>query len=544
MGKLFLSFIWHNHQPYYKDPYTGKFALPWVRLHATKDYLDMLLLKQKYPKIKATFNMVPSLIRQLQEYGEGNTDYYLDVTLKEAESLSEDEKAFILQNFFKADFTKKISKFPRYAELYAKRFSHELGENVSSWAINELRDLQVLFNLSWIDPLYYEEYPELRYIAQKERDFTHEDVRTVIDIQMRIMKRLVDDYKQANINGEVDLIFSPYYHPILPLLYDTRSARDAKPDVALPNLVFHSPGDAKRQLEKGWAQHVAFFGKPPTGFWPSEESVSTDVLDIAAQTGVSWAVTDERILAKSLGMEYFKRGYKDVPEQAQVLYSPYKLPLNDGREITLVFRDQVLSDLIGFEYAKWSADAAVSDFMSRLETIYRKIEPLQGDYLVTVALDGENCWEYYDDDGYDFLSALYNALSNVDWVTTETVGNFISVHDNNLGKLEKMKTGSWIYANFDMWIGDPLKNKAWDYLTAVKHAADLVLRKGTNTDEIAEQVEEQLLIAEGSDWFWWYGKPNESVDKPVFDELFRNNLKKVYSLLDEPIPEFLNEPIS
>jgi alpha-amylase/alpha-mannosidase (GH57 family) len=503
----------------------------------------MLLLKEKYPKIKATFNMVPSLVRQLEEYGEGNTDTYLDLSLKPAEELNDGEKLFILRNFFKADFRRKISNFPRYVELYTKRYSQNINENLPSWTDEDIRDVQLLFNLAWIDPLYYDEYPELRQIRSKGRNFSQDDVLAVINVQMKIMERLIKDYKKANENGEVDLIFSPYYHPILPLIYDTRSARRARQDVTLPNLVFSEPGDVELQLRKGWKQHTEFFGKEPKGFWPSEESVSREVLEIASSMGIAWAVTDEHILARTLGFDNFARGYKDVPEQAGLLYRPYKLELGGKTEITMVFRDQVLSDLIGFEYSKWSANDAVNDFMSRLETIYQKVKPLEGDYLVTVALDGENCWEYYENDGYDFLSRLYEALSGVDWITTETISNFIEEHDN-FGRLSTLQTGSWINANFDMWIGDHCKNKAWDYLNAVRMAADLIFRRCPKLDEdIKDSVMEQLLIAEGSDWFWWYGKPNESDDKPVFDELFRKNLKKVYTLLDETVPPFLDEPI-
>jgi len=543
MGNLYLSFIWHNHQPYYKDPDTGKMILPWVRLHATKDYLDMLLLKSKYPNVKATFNMVPSLVRQLEEYCEGKTDTYLDLTMKPAESLTDGEKLFILRNFFKSDFRRKISNFPRYVELYTKRYSQDINENLHLWTTQELRDLQLLFNLAWIDPLYYEEYPNLRSIRDKGQDFSHEDVLAVVDVQMKIIKRLINDYREANANGDVDLIFSPYYHPILPLIYDTRSARRAREDVLLPHLILNVPQDVELQLRKGWNQHKEFFGRAPRGFWPSEQSVSTEVLGIASDLGIAWAVTDERILAKTLGMSYFSRAGRDVPEQAALLYRPYKLSLSNGKEMIIVFRDQVLSDLIGFEYAKWLAVDAVNDFMSRLEAIYAKVKHLDGDYLVTVALDGENCWEYYENDGYDFLSRLYSVLSDTEWVETVTISDFIEKHDN-FGRLSNLTTGSWINANFDMWIGDPCKNKAWDYLIAARMQVELAFKKCTNLDEeLKDQVMEQLLIAEGSDWFWWYGKPNESPDKPIFDELFRKNLKKIYELMEEEVPQFLSEPI-
>jgi len=157
-----------------------------------------------------------------------------------------------------------------------------------------------------------------------------------------------------------------------------------------------------------------------------------------------------------------------------------------------------------------------------------------------VALDGENCWEYYENDGYDFLSRLYSVLSDTEWVETVTISDFIEKHDN-FGRLSNLTTGSWINANFDMWIGDPCKNKAWDYLIAARMQVELAFKKCTNLDE--ELIMEQLLIAEGSDWFWWYGKPNESPDKPIFDELFRKNLKKIYELMEEEVPQFLSEPI-
>ncbi|NPV87944.1 glycoside hydrolase [Coprothermobacteraceae bacterium] len=542
MGKLYLSFIWHNHQPYYKDPFTGKYVMPWVRLHATKDYLDMVLIKNKYPAIKATYNMVPSLVEQLEEYAAGASDAYLDMTLKAAEQLSVEDKRFIISNFFKADFRRKISHFPRYVELYTRRSSEGIDASVATWDAQDFRDLQVLFNLAWIDAIYYDIYEDLARLKEKGRGFDQDDVAKVVEIQKRILEGVLSAYKEALRVHEVDLMFSPYYHPILPLLYSSKLAKRAVPDAALPHLLFSYPEDVKAQLQAGFHKHRALFGQAPEGLWPSEQSVSPEILKAAAEVGIRWVVTDEKILAKTLNMNYFERGYRDVPEHAALLYRPYKVQL-EGAEVFAVFRDQILSDLIGFEYAKWSVEAAVSDFVSRLEAIYEKIRGLEGDYLVTVALDGENCWEFYENDGYDFLSRLYEVLSQLDWVKTETVTNFIKDHDN-FGLLSTIYTGSWINSNFDIWINDPCKNKAWDYLAAVRMQVEMCFRKGSYSPDIKREVMRHIYIAEGSDWFWWYGKPNEAPDKALFDELFRRNLRYVYHILDEPEPEFLSEPIT
>ncbi|MBI5682535.1 MAG: glycoside hydrolase [Deltaproteobacteria bacterium] len=422
---IHVAFLWHMHQPLYKDPVDGRYPLPWVRLHGTKDYYDMVHILERYPSIHQTVNIVPSLLEQLIDYTEGRAkDRFLDVTTKPADILTLDDKRFLLDKFFFANWENMIMPFPRYWELLKKRGLHSYNGNFSEairyYAVQDFLDLQVLFNLAWIDPLLRDDDDFLKGLEKKGQYFTEDEKSRLIEKQYDILKIIIHEYRKMQDLGIIELSTSPYYHPILPLLCDTDSARDAMPWVVLPNSRFVHPEDAMEQIAKGIRYHENVFGKKPAGMWPPEGGVSEDAVSLIARHGINWIATDERILEQSLG-KHIRRDDNNRCLDPHILYKPYKM-LKGGNEIAMVFRDRILSDLIGFVYSKWDAGKAADDLVERLLYIRESLGSEIEGHLVTIVLDGENAWEYYKNDGNDFLNALYSKISSNNLIKCVTIG--------------------------------------------------------------------------------------------------------------------------
>jgi alpha-amylase/alpha-mannosidase (GH57 family) len=534
---LYIAFLWHMHQPYYKDPFTGIYRLPWVRLHGTKDYLDMVKILDEFPNIRQTFNVVPSLIEQLRDYIENNaTDRYLELTLKNPSDMTESERLFVIENFFLANWDNMIKTFPRYYELLVKRgFRFTKGDivRVSRYFTDyDIRDLQVLFNLSWIDPMFRDNDPAMKGLIQKERGFTEEDKQLVIKKQFEILKEIIPEYKRMSQIGQIELSVTPFYHPILPLLWDTDSAKIAMPGVRLPKKRYSYPEDAVKQIRMALDYFEKIFGYRPSGMWPSEGSVSEDVVKAMHAEGIKWIATDEEVLARSLQKPL--RSPDGYLSDATCLYRPYQF-----NNVSMIFRDHKLSDLIGFVYSGWKPEKAVDDFMGKLIQI-RNTLPKDRPYLVSVILDGENAWEYYKNDGHDFLRGLYHALSNDNRFKTVTVSEFIKEHDPG-EPLHRLHSGSWINANFGIWIGHEEDNLAWDYLAQTREDLDAFAK--ANPDKDITKAWNAIYAAEGSDWNWWYGDEHTTETQEDFDELFRNYLMQVYKVMGKDIPPHLYVPI-
>ena len=517
---LNLAFIFHMHQPYYMDLLTRKTDLPWVRLHGAKDYLDMVQILEKYPKIRQTFNVVPSLLEQIESYTNGSIkDKFLELSYKPAKELSPEDKTFILNNFFSINKEKVISLFPRYYELYFKK------QKGAEFNTQDYLDMQTLFNLAWIDPSFRLKIPELKSIISKGRFFSEEDKRAVLNKQLSILDDIIPNYKRFSAAGQVELSVTPYYHPILPLLCNTNSAKEANVKSILPKGEFRYPQDAYAQIESSVKFYRERFGIAPQGMWPSEESVSESILAYIIKSGIKWIVTDEAILFKSL---------KKKERDTRLLYQPHMLKREEG-EVQIIFRDRNLSDLFGFVYHSWKAQNAVDDFIQHLSNINKAFKG--NDILVTIAMDGENAWEYYDNDGHDFLNLLYQRLSESDFIKTTTVSEYLRGHGAK-SKIKHLCAGSWIYGNFNKWMGNPHKAKAWDWLLEARSKLDK-----TNeplTEEALTLALKQIYILEGSDWFWWYGEDPDG----SFDRLFRLHLRNFYSIIKEPIPNYLLSPLS
>lgn len=525
------------HQPYYKDPFTGLYRLPWVRLHGTKDYLDMVEILKDFPLIRQNFNLVPSLVEQIMDYSEnGAQDVFLEVSHKKASELSQDDKIFILENFFLANWENMIKPFPRYYDLLNKRGTRivkgDLNRLINYFTEGDFRDLQVLFNLCWIDPLFRSQDPLFEYLSRKGKNYSEEDKKILLEKQLDILHRIIPAYKEMVNTGRIELSFSPFYHPILPLLCNTDISRVAIPDIKLPRKRFSHPEDAEKQIESGLRYFEQIFGYRPVGMWPSEGSVSEEALRLAARYDIKWVATDEGVLSESLRKRL--RDDSGNPLDYRQLYRPYNY-----NGMSVIFRDRILSDLIGFSYSRWDPKAAAADLVSRLLRIRNSV-PKGSPHLVPIILDGENAWEYFRNDGRDFFRFLYEGLSREDRLKTITVADYIREHDSG-EKLDYLHPGSWINANFRIWIGHEEDNRAWDYLTETRDTLD---RFHLNNPAFeVEKAFKALYVAEGSDWNWWYGDEHTTETQEEFDELFRLNLMKVYKEIGQDIPSHLFVPV-
>ncbi|MDD5347836.1 MAG: glycoside hydrolase family 57 protein [Candidatus Omnitrophica bacterium] len=516
---LYLAFIYHMHQPYYKNLLNDQTEFPWVRLHGTKDYLDMVKILQDYPAVHQTFNLVPSLLEQVEDYINGRVkDRFLELSYKRAVDLTREERQFVRDSFFMINKDKVIMYHPRYYQLWLAR---QAGTEFNA---QDYLDLQVWFNLAWIDPYFRKNFPDLARVVSKGRFYDEQDKQTVLRLQHQILEDIIPTYREFQEKGQVEAIVSPYYHPILPLLISTRIAKEANPRSSLPLATFSYPQDAKAQVDMAVGLYKEKFGTAPVGMWPSEQAVSEHVLPFLLQAGIKWIVADEGILFKSL-----KKKRRDT----RLLYQPHKIKREDG-ELTVVFRDRNLSDLIGFVYPNWNAKDAVNDLMRHLENIYLAFGAQ--DVLVTIALDGENAWEYYVNDGHDFLEALYARISEARYIKTVSVSEYLKEKPAQ-STIPRLAAGSWIYGEFSKWINNPYKNRGWDYLAVARRELQEMLEHGKPVTDLAWK---QMYILEGSDWYWWLGE-----DYPgYFDRLFRMHLSNFYALIDKEIPEYLKHPVT
>jgi alpha-amylase/alpha-mannosidase (GH57 family) len=534
-GHIYLCFLWHMHQPFYKDLATGEYRLPWSRMHALKDYYGMVKILEEFPAVHQTFNLVPSMLVQIDEYARGEAiDPFLRLALKPAEELTGHETNLILQYFFQANEERLIGRYARYAELLRARNRMQSNPHLAAakFDVRMLRDLQVLSQLAWFDEEYLRSDPDVAALAAKGRDFLEADQALLGRKQQEALRKVIPVYREFAARGQIELSATPFYHPILPLLCDSNIAGVSHPYIPLPSR-FAFPGDAREQLARSRDYFEQEFGAPTAGVWPSEGSVSDQVLDIAADLGFRWIATDNGVLARTLNRAA-------TPE---LTYQPYLWEQN-GRQIHVLFRDHRLSDLIGFVYSRMNAQAAAEHFLNEVRTNSRPIVDEGRDALVPIILDGENAWEHYQESGRPFLRSLYASISDDRQMSAVTVTEALKTMAP--AKLTSIFPGSWIQANFDVWIGAEEDNKAWEFLLAARQTYDRVMaapKAGRLSDHSKRAAWEEILIAEGSDWCWWYGPEHGSANRPEFDQLFRDHVANVYRLLDEPVPTELSRPI-
>jgi alpha-amylase/alpha-mannosidase (GH57 family) len=516
-----VAILWHMHQPFYEDLATHEHLLPWVRLHAIKDYWGMAALLREFPEVRVTFNLAPSLVLQIQAFAEDRAnDRHLAIGLSDAASLGVTEQEFLIVNGFHAPVDQMIRPYPRYFELYGRR-THR-----ASWTTGDVRDLQVWHKLAWMDPDWLARDPRLRALIVQGRNYAEHDKRVLRAVELELLHATLPMYREIAATGRIELSTSPLYHPILPLLCDSDVHRRSHPQTAMPERLFARPGDALEQLRRARGLHEQVFGAAPQGVWPSEGALSDDVIGLLRQEGFGWTATDQDILAKSL----------EQPLSADALYHPYEVG-PDGRSLRCVFRDHELSDRIGFVYQSWEADAAARDFVGRVRDAGRRFANAPGRgtdgevATVNIILDGENAWEYYPEGGRPFLRALYGQLQaalDIDTVTMSEAAN------GPARRLSSIFPGSWINSDFYIWAGHRDDHRAWAQLAAARAAFD---RRGEAASPERRAIAwEELLIAEGSDWFWWYGDDHSSDHDAEFDELFRRHLRNVYQALGEDVP--------
>ena len=533
-----VAILWHMHQPFYEDLVTHEHILPWVRLHALKDYYGMVALLREFPDVRVTFNLVPSLLVQLEAFAADRAhDRFLELSLKPADDLTDAEAVFLVENFFHAQRQRMIEAHPRYAELLAHRGSLATPGDASVAARRfnreDLRDLQVWHKLAWIDPFYLDGDARVRALVAKDRGFTEEDKAVLRAVEMEILNAVIPEYRSAAARGQVELSTSPFYHPILPLLCDTDIYLRTHPDSKKPRHRFIHPEDAVEQLDRAVALHRRLFGHVPVGLWPSEGSVSDEMAPLAAAVGFTWMATDELILAHTLGITLRRDGQGHL-EQPELMYRPYKLRIGPSH-ISCTFRDHLLSDLIGFTYAGWAGEAAANDFVGRLVEAGKRYSERTGgqEAVISIILDGENAWEHFDGGGRPFLRALYRRLSTTAGLRTVTMSEACGAPRDELASIFP---GSWIDANFYIWIGHADDQRAWSQLAEARRALENAA--GVDAGNLV-QAREEVLIAEGSDWFWWYGDDHSSAHDAEFDDLFRRHLRNVYKLLGKPAPDEL-----
>ena len=530
MPKIYVSFVWHMHQPFYKDLVSGEYRLPWTRMHALKDYYGMVKVLEDFPHVHQTFNLVPSMLVQLDEYARGvAVDPFLRCANKDTGSLSDGEREFILRYFFQANVQKMIYRYPRYAELYEawQAVDENAQRGIRTFKDAAIRDLQVLSQLAWFDEEFLTGDAVIRELVARERDYSPADQAVLAAKQLEKLGMVAEVYREFAGKGQIEISATPFYHPILPLVCDTQIAETSHPYVPLPPR-FQYPGDARIQLERARDYMLKEFGKAPAGLWPSEGSVSDEALALAAETGFRWFATDNGVLARTVH-------HSATPE---LTYRPYLWKKN-GQQMHGLFRDHTLSDLIGFVYSRMGAREAADHFLNAIRANCAPILRAGRDALVPIILDGENAWEYFDLSGRPFLRELYSQIERDAQFEALTVSE--AIEKVPAETLDHIFPASWINANFDIWIGAEEDNKAWEYLLRARETYDRV--QGSVSAEARALAFEELLIAEGSDWNWWYGPEHSSANRPDFDRLYREHLANVYRALGLTPPEELSRPI-
>jgi len=548
--KLSITFLWHMHQPCYKDTITDKYCMPWTRLHAVKDYFPMAALLEKFDNVRMTFNLVPSLIEQIHDYANNDaTDALLDLTMKEASSLTENDRLDILENFFRVNFKHFIEPNGRYTELLLKKGLQNARDRaikkvLSKFSTQDYLDLQVLFNMAWFHSISIENDKNLKELYEKQSYYTENDKAYVILKQKQIIGEIIPLYRKLQDAGKIEISATPFYHPITPLLCDTSVARVSMPEAPLPKKRFQHPEDAEWHIKEAVRYHTEVFGVPPRGMWPSEGSVSDEALEIMAANGIKWAATDEDILFRSIALVGKKRKPRDHPDR-RIIYEPYKFK-KGTRSLSVIFRDKNLSDIISFNYNAWDQIEAADDLTNHFRNISASLRRDAERGMITVAMDGENAWEYFDDNGRKFFETLYANLDQDRELEATTISGHLKI-EPPAKTLNTIFPGSWINHDFKVWIGEEQDNMSWDYLSTVR--SDLVrftrqLEKDPANEEALKKAWREFYISEGSDWNWWYGgKAHTGTDNP-FDKLYRTHLRNIYKFLKKPVPELLKTAIS
>lgn len=547
---LDLVFLWHMHQPDYRDYATGDFVLPWTYLHAIKDYTDMAYHFERHPGVRAVVNFVPILLDQLEDY----TDQFATGQLrdpllrllvhKEPAQFTAEERRLALDACFRSNHTKMIAPYPSYKCLWElfQRLQGDGDPALSYLSGQYMADLLTWYHLTWCGESVRRENELVARLMTKAVGFTLEDRRQLYDLIGELISGIIPRYRKLSDSGQIEISATPHYHPLAPLLIDFASASEAMPDAPLPKSLHYPKGRLRvnQHIQLAKQSHKARFGSEPQGMWPAEGSISTETLEVFAEQGCRWVASGEGVLVNSL-----RKAHRPIPERGQYLYRPYGLE-KGADSLQCFFRDDRLSDLIGFEYSRWHGKDAALHFVDQLTEIARSA-PDNETPIVSVILDGENAWEYYPYNGFYFLDELYARLEESNSINTSTYSEYLAQDEAlraQTDKLPGVAAGSWVYGNFSTWIGCEDKNRAWDLLCAAKQSYDMVMSSNRLSRAEQEAAEKQLCSCESSDWFWWFGDYNPSNSVASFDRLFRHNLTELYRLLQLSAPLSLADPVS
>ncbi len=554
---LDLVLVWHLHQPDYRDHASGEFALPWVYLHAIKDYTDMAGHLERHPGMRAVINWVPVLLDQVEDYaGQFESGRLRDPLLRllardTAQPLSAEERALLVLRCLHASNLEMIRHYPPYKRLYELlQLLEARGQAALAYLSDQFfYDALTWFHLAWTGETVRRERELVSRLMAIGEHFTQQHRSALLQLIGELIRGLVGRYARLANAGQIELSTTPHCHPLAPLLLDFQSAHEAEPAALLPEASEYPGGRARvtAQLRSAIDSHARRFGAAPRGLWPAEGAVSEGLLRVLGGNALGWAASGEQVLANSL-----RAAGREAEPRSRFLYRPYQL--DAAPELTLFFRDDRLSDRIGFEYKNWHGSDAAANFVGELEHIAAQA-PQDERPLVSVILDGENAWEHYPYNGYYFLSSLYQALEAHAFIRPTTYAAVLLEISNTstaapatppaaTHRLERLLAGSWVYGNFATWIGSSDKNRAWDLLCAAKLSFDLVCASGRLDAARRDAAESQLADCEGSDWFWWFGDYNPGAAVASFDQLFRAKLTHLYHLLDLPVPAALAEPVS
>ncbi len=533
---------WHMHQPEYRDLRSGEYHQPWTYLHGIKDYVDMAAHLEAIPEARAVVNFVPILLEQIDDYAQqikkflnnsmALTDPLLAALAGPVLPSSQESRLELIRHCLRANAERLIDPFPAYRKLAdIARWLPQHPEMMLYVNEQYLADLLVWYHLAWLGETVRRGDQRIKRLLKKGSGYTLHDRRELLAVMGELLAGITLRYAALAKRGQVELSMTPYAHPIMPLLLDIQSAAEAMPNISLPFLQQYPGGEERLRwhLQQGLASFEKYFAMRPVGCWPSEGSVSEATLKLLSEAGFKWTASGETVLRNSLVASEM------APEKNSCLHQRYQL---QGQAINCFFRDDGLSDLIGFTYSDWHADDAVANFVHHLENIADACTDQDGS-VVSVILDGENAWEFYPDNGYYFLRALYKEIAENPRLELTTFSDCLE--DDEAVIIPKLVAGSWVYGTFSTWIGDKDKNRAWDMLGEAKRSYDKVIASGRLDESHRQRAERQLAICEGSDWFWWFGDYNSAESVSDFESLYRMHLSNLYQILGEEPPAYLSE---
>ncbi|MBN1444635.1 MAG: hypothetical protein JW957_00815 [Candidatus Omnitrophica bacterium] len=506
---MYLSILWHMHQPYYADVNNGEIDTPALTFRTLFNYYPMAVLTKKNPGIKLNFNLTPVLLIQIEDIASGKIKDRFMALLEEGNSAGREEVlAFI------GGMPPQILGRHKIINMLKEKAEE------NSCSEQDLLDLKIYLHLASFHPAVSD--GEIKELFKKGRNFGESDRKLLHEKEKMIFSEVIALYGELMNEGKIEISTSPMMHPILPLLYSTDTARKTKTSLSIPEGVFSYPQDARMQLLEGLKTYERIFKKQAAGIWPSEGSLSDEILELFSEQGVLWTATDESLLEETLAHPLFQKEHCSIWD------------FRNGPSV--FFRDRHISDMIGFSYQKTDEKNAAGDIAERLSALRSNMDGR----LLTVILDGENPWDFYPDYGEKFLTAFYKFLENNDAVRTVTFSEALKTDIRRL-RFDHISPGSWMGTNFDNWIGREPANKAWSILKQARAAAEE--RENCLPEEKKNILAEAVMLAESSDWFWWYSLPADKKTKMRFDAYFRNSIRRIYETAGAEIPQYLNLPV-